>query len=420
MKNIINFLQDRHFIDAITSEELLHLSNKPLTAYIGFDPTSDSLHLGNLVPIIGLGWLQRFGHTPIALVGGATGMIGDPSGKSIERTLLDEETIEHNLKGIRRSLHAVLKTEVPILNNYDWFCEIGYVDFLRTVGKHFRLGTMLAKESVKNRLSSQEGMSYTEFSYQILQAYDFYHLNKHHNVVLQMGGSDQWGNITAGTELVYKMSNTTVYGATYPLLTRSDGKKFGKTEEGAIWLNSDKLSPYDFYQYLFRVPDMDVGKMFRMLTFLETEEIIEIEASMQRKGYVANTAQKRLAEEITRLVHGEKGVEEALRITQAAKPGSCTSLDRETLEALAAEIPSTNLSYSDVIGKKLIDIFLLTDMLPSKGEARRLIINGGAYLNNEKIMDEYFVVQRDHLIEGELFLLGVGKKKKRVVRVVNK
>ncbi len=417
MKTLITVLQERGFIEAMTSEELTELAARPLTVYAGFDPTSDSLHLGNLVGIMGLAWFQKFGHKPIALVGGATGMIGDPSGRHAERNLLDPHTIETNLVGIRRSLEAVLKSEVTILNNYDWFKGVGYIDFLRDVGKHFRLGTMLAKESVKTRLASEEGISYTEFSYQLVQAYDFLHLYREHQVTVQMGGSDQWGNITAGTELVRKETGEAVHGITFPLLTRSDGKKFGKTEEGAIWLNSDRLSAYDFYQHLFRMADADLPKLFRMLTFLELEEIREIEASMQRPDYVANTAQKRLAEEVTRIVHGEAGVQEALRVTEAAKPGSHTQLDAETLRVLAADLPSQTLPQADVVGIKLVDLIVACGLLGSKGEARRMVTGGGTYLNNEKIVDDQLVVSKKHLIESQFLLLGIGKKKKLVVRV---
>jgi tyrosyl-tRNA synthetase len=417
MKNLLYTLQERGFIDAMTSDELFELANSPLTVYAGFDPTSDSLHLGNLVGIMGLAWFQRFGHRPIALVGGATGMIGDPSGKSIERNLLDAETIETNLLGIRRSLEAVLKTDITIVNNYSWFADMGYIPFLRDIGKHFRLGTMLSKESVKTRLASEEGISYTEFSYQMLQAYDFLHLFKQHQVTLQIGGSDQWGNITAGTELVRKMTGETVYGMTFPLLTRSDGKKFGKTEGGAIWLNPERLSVYDFYQYLVRVPDADIPKMLRMLTFLELEEIREIESEMAAKDYVPNTAQKRLAEEVTRNVHGQEGVDEALRVTEAAKPGSHTELDTATLRALAADLPSKTLSPAEVVGIKLVDLLIDCGLLESKGEARRMISGGGAYINNEKITDDQLVLSEKHLIENQFLLLGIGKKKKLVIHI---
>lgn len=417
MKNIITTLEERGFVDAKTSDEISQLVDQPLAIYVGFDPTSDSLHLGNLMGIMALAWFQRHGHKPFAIVGGATGMIGDPSGKSVERNLLDSASLAHNLKGISRSLKAVLKNDVTILNNYDWFRGVDFVDFLRDVGKHFRLGTMLAKDSVKTRLASEEGISFTEFSYQLLQAYDFLHLYDKHRVVLQMGGSDQWGNITAGTELVRKVRGISVHGLTFPLLTRSDGKKFGKSEEGAIWLNADKLPAYDFYQYLYRIADADVPKMLRMLTFLDMAEIKQIEEGMCSKDYVPNSAQKRLAEEVTRIVHGDAGVEEALRITQAAQPGSNTTLDKQTLLALAAEIPSDRLPRSQVVGLKFVDLLVQAKILPSKSEARRMVAGGGIYLNNEKVSDENLVIENLHLIEDEFLLVGVGKKKKVVLQV---
>ncbi|MCH9626189.1 MAG: Tyrosine--tRNA ligase [Chlamydiales bacterium] len=417
MKNIITTLEARGFIEAKTSDELNLLVNNPLKVYVGFDPTSDSLHLGNFVAIMGLAWFQKFHHTPIAVVGGATGMIGDPSGKNIERNLLDAATLEKNLKGIGRSLRAVLKEDIQILNNFDWFQSFSFLDFLRDVGKHFRVSSMLAKESVKARLASEEGISFTEFSYQLLQAYDFLHLYDKEGVTVQMGGSDQWGNITAGSELVRKMRAESVYGLTFPLLTRSDGKKFGKSEEGAIWMNPDKLSIYDFYQYLYRLPDADMPKMFRMLTFMELEEIEQIEMEMRQKNYIPNSAQKRLAEEVTRLVHGEAGVLEAQRITQAAKPGAHTVLDKQTLKALAAEIPNCLFEKKEVIGKSIVELLVLSKMLSSKSEARRMIESGGVYINNEKVMDQGFVIESNSLIEGEFLLFGVGKKKKMVIRV---
>ncbi len=251
----------------------------------------------------------------------------------------------------------------------------------------------------------------------MLQAYDFLHLFDTYKVILQVGGSDQWGNITAGTELVRKTRGADVHGLTFPLLTRSDGKKFGKSEEGAVWLNSDKLPPYDFYQYLFRIPDADIPKMFRMLTFLEMEEIETIEAEMERSDYVPNSAQKRLAEEVTRIVHGEKGVEEARRVTEAAQPGSRTALNRETLLALAKEIPTPTLPRSQILGVKLSEVLVQLNFLSSKSEARRLIAGGGLYLNNEKIDNENLVIEEQHVVEGEFLLVGIGKKKKVLLRI---
>lgn len=416
MKNIIEALQERGFIDAVTSHEVQEIVNRPIKVYIGFDPTADSLHLGNLVGIMGLAWFQRYGHTPIAIVGGATGMIGDPSGKSVERNLLNHEAIERNLKGIKKSLEQVI-TGGMLLNNYDWFKGWGFIDFLRDVGKHFRLGTMLGKDMVRSRLSSEEGLSFTEFSYQLLQAYDFLYLYDNHGVTVQLGGSDQWGNITAGTELVRKVRGVSVHGVTFPLLTRSDGKKFGKSEEGTIWLNPDKLSHYDFYQYLVRVPDADVIKMMKMLTFMDIEEINELQRSMQGPSYVPNTVQRRFADEVTKIVHGQEGLELAKKLTSAMQPGSKMVLDGKTFEALSEEAAHKNMAGSDVLGAKLIDLLVKAELVASKAEARRLIANGGIYLNNEKIVDEHYIIDQKNLVETHFLLLGVGKKKKLVIKI---
>ncbi len=415
-QNVIEVLKERGFIEAMTSEELATLANKPLKVYCGFDPTSDSLHLGNMVAIMGLAWFQRFGHTPVAIVGGATGLIGDPSGKSAERQLLDEATIDNNLIGIRRDLEKLLKDPI-LLNNYDWFKEFSWISFLREVGKYFRVGTMLSKESVKNRMTSEEGMSFTEFCYQLLQAYDFLYLFDNQGVTLQLGGSDQWGNITAGTDLIRKLRGASAYGITFPLLTRSDGQKFGKSEKGAIWLSSEKLSPYEFYQYLFRVSDEDAIKLMRMLTFMEMEEIRHYERLMAKPDYLPNTVQKRLAEEVTHLVHGAAGLNTALKVTQGAAPGAETELNGELLESLASDMPSHTLPSAEIVGEKLVDILSKTAMMPSKGEARRLIRNGGVYLNNKKIADENHVIHAEQLIDGRLLLLALGKKNKLLIRV---
>jgi tyrosyl-tRNA synthetase len=417
MKNIIETLQERGFIEALTSAEIKEIVNKPIKVYAGFDPTADSLHLGNLVGIMALAWFQRFGHQPVAIVGGATGMIGDPSGKSVERNLLDAHTLTKNVAGIKTSLEAVLKQETVILNNFEWYKNVHFIDFLRDVGKHFRLGTMLGKEMVRTRLNSDEGLSFTEFSYQLLQAYDFLHLYDTHGVICQLGGSDQWGNITAGTELIRRLRGVTAHGITWPLLTRSDGKKFGKSEEGTIWLNADKLSHYEFYQYLVRVPDSDVIKLLKVLTFLDLKEIRDIEEEMKKSTYVANSAQKRFAAEVTRIVHGEEGLKMAEKLTQAMQPGSKMALDAQTFQALSEEAAHTELAEGDVIGKRLLDLLVATSLVGSKGEGRRLIANGGIYLNNEKITDEQMTLEFSHLVETHFLLLSVGKKKKLVVKV---
>ncbi|MCP5470386.1 MAG: tyrosine--tRNA ligase [Chlamydiales bacterium] len=409
MQNIIKILRERGFIEAMTSEDLDEVCQKPLSLYIGFDPTAESLHLGNLVGIMAAAWFQKAGHAVIGLVGGATGMIGDPGGKSHERNLLDQETVERNVAGLRRSLEPILG-KTSIYNNYDWLKKFSMIEFLRDVGRHFRIGTMLSKEMVKTRLESEEGLSFTEFSYQLLQGYDFYYLHKNHNVSLQIGGSDQWGNIVAGTELVRRKGGDAVYGLTFPLLTRSDGKKFGKSEGGAIWLNRDLLSPYDFYQYLYNMPDADMGKMLRVFTFLELKEIEEIEARMEVEPH---SAQKRLAEEVTRIVHGEEGVQEALRVTNAAKPGAQTELTAEVLKTL----PQALLSSSAVLGKRAVDVLAEVKLCQSRGEARRLIAGGGVYLNNAKVDDEHLTLEKNHLVDGKFLLFGVGKKKKLVISI---
>lgn len=421
MRNVIDALEERGFIEALTSDDLRTAVDAPLKVYCGFDPTADSLHLGNLVGIIGLAWFQRFGHTPVAIVGGATGMIGDPSGKSIERQLLTPAQVKLNLSGIRKNLEAVLNQGThpsELLNNFDWFERFSFIDFLRDVGKFFRMGPMLSKESVKKRLESEEGLSFTEFSYQVLQAYDFLYLHQHHQVSVQIGGSDQWGNITAGTELVRKQMGSTVYGLTFPLIVKSDGQKFGKSEQGAVWLSSEKLSPYEFYQYLFRTQDRDVIQLLRMLTFLPMDEIREIERSMQTPEYVPNTAQKKLAQEVTFIVHGDEALQKALKATSAAAPGSNTALAIEALEEVARDMPAASIKRDELVNMRVTDLLVSLGMLPSKSEARRMVKNGGIYVNNQKIEMEERVINPEDLLEGRLLLLAVGKKNKMVVRAL--
>ncbi|MES2273689.1 MAG: tyrosine--tRNA ligase [Chlamydiota bacterium] len=417
MKNVIDTLAERGFIDQMTNPELREKVKQPVKVYVGFDPTADSLHLGNLVGIMALAWFQKFGHTPFVILGGATGRIGDPSGKSVERPLLDDAVLEANVRSIGAFFHQILRFDTGhlpvILNNDAWLGTFNLIQFLRDVGKHFRMGPMLAKESVRSRIQSDEGMSFTEFSYQILQAYDFYSLSQDHEVILQMGGSDQWGNITAGIELSRKLGGQALYGLTFPLLTRSDGKKFGKSEEGAIWLSSDKLSPYYFYQYLVRVPDADVIHLLKMLTFLDLKEIQELEKAM----HVPNQAQKRLAEEVTRFVHGKEGLVAALRVTEGIAPGSDAKLSGAVLQELASDMPNTILSLNEIIGQKYIDLALRVGLVPSKGEGIRLIKNGGAYLNNERISDPAFSISSTDLIDGAYLLLSAGKKKRMLITV---
>lgn len=424
MKNVFDILEERGFVEDVTHPELRTLLEKPAKVYCGFDPTADSLHVGSLVPIMGLAWFQRCGHTPVAIVGGATGMIGDPSGKAVERQLLDEMVIAKNLVGIRKNLETVLvsgdsQNRPLILNNLDWFRHFTFVDFLRDVGKYFRIGPMLAKESVKLRINSEEGMSFTEFSYQLLQGYDFLHLFRELGVTVQLGGSDQWGNITAGTDLIRKVLGKSAYGITFPLLTRSDGQKFGKSEQGTIWLAPEKCSPYEFYQYFIRVTDADVIKLMKLLTFMDMAEIRQFEAAMARPDYQPNTAQRRLAEEVTRLIHGPEGLETALKVTKGAAPGSDTVLDAAILESIARDMSHKDLPMASVSGAKVIDLLVQLEMQASKGEARRLVKNGGVYLNNQKITDENYAIAQSDLIEGKMLLLAAGKKHKVILKVIN-
>lgn len=422
MSTVIEVLRERGFIEALTSEELEKITKDPIKVYCGFDPTADSLHLGNLMALMGLAWFQKFGHTPVAIVGGATGMIGDPSGKSAERNLLDQVTIEKNLVGICKNLKTILDFDHPsakplILNNFDWFKNFSFIQFLRDVGKSFRLGPMLAKESVKIRLQSEEGMSFTELSYQLLQAYDFLYLFENYQVSVQVGGSDQWGNITAGTDLIRKVKGQAAYGLTFPLLTKSDGKKFGKSEKGAIWLSAEKLSVYEFYQYLIRTEDSEVLTLMRLLTFMDMAEIQRYEQQMKTPHYLPRTAQKRLAEEVTRLVHGEKGLKIAQKVTEGLAPGLKTELNAELLESLAADMPNYEMTKEQVINQKLVDVLKATGLQTSRNEAKKLIRNGGVSINNVKIEEENCLIEATHLIDDRLLLLAAGKKNKMLVRI---
>lgn len=422
-EHIIDVLKSRDLLDAVTSDGLYDALKSPIRVYCGFDPTGDSLHLGNMMAIMGLAWFQRYGHTPVALIGGATGMIGDPSGKMHERQLLDEETLKKNQIGIQKNIEAILKPTAgmpaPIfMNNYDWFKEFSFLHFLRDVGKHFRIGTMLGKDSVRARMESDEGMSFTEFSYQLLQGYDFHYLNCHHGVSLQIGGSDQWGNITAGTEYVRKVSGNSVYGLTWPLLTKSDGQKFGKSEKGAIWLSAEKLSPYEFYQYLFRTADADVISLLKRLTFIELGEIRELEHQMSDSTCPPNTAQKLLAEAITLLNHGQEGLEKALHATRGVLPGKVVSLDGDVLKELAKEIPTAELKREDVVDQKFLDAIVTAGFTASKGDVRRLIRNGGVWMNNDKVDDEQRVITANDLIDDTFVLVALGKKHKSLIRII--
>jgi len=420
MENILDHLQKRGLVEDTTSQELKKVLSKPTKFYIGFDPTADSLHLGNLVGIIVLEWFRRFGHHSIALIGGATGRIGDPSWKSYERPQLSDDAIFHNVQSISQFFKNLFPDgSVKIINNDSWYASMSVVSFLRDVCKQFRIGPMLAKESVKIRIQSEEGMSFTEFSYQVLQGYDFCYLFEKENVKLQLGGSDQWGNITAGIDLVRKQKKATVYGLTFPLLVDSEGKKFGKSESGAIWLNADKLSPYDFYQYLYRVSDKDVIKLLKMLTFLDLEEIEKVEKSMHSVDYVPNTAQRILAENVTKFVHSQEGLDLAQKVTTGMYPSSKNIISGDVLKEIAKDMPHSTYKLEDILGKKFIEVAAICGIASSKSEALRLLKGGGAYVNNKKILDENFLFSNEDCIEGKYILIGAGKKKKHLIELIN-
>jgi len=422
MKTIIEILRERELFEDMTSPELEKKAGSQFTVYAGFDPSSDSLQVGNLVTLMTLARFQKAGHNVIAVAGGATGMIGDPSGKSSERNLLSEAEVEKNLEGIKENLARILdfedtKATAKIVNNNDWFKEFTFIEVLRDVGKHFRMGTMLGKESVKARLNSEEGMSFAEFSYQLLQAYDFLKLYEAENCTVQLGGSDQWGNITAGIDLVRKLKGAEVYGVTVPLVCDSNGVKFGKSEGNALFLDSRKTSIYDFYQFFVRTEDVDVVRYLKILTFLSMDEIAELEKSV-KEAPEKREAQKRLAEEVTRIVHGEAGLQSALKASGVLFGESMEGLAADDILGIFADAPSSELPSAGVAGKPVIDVAVAAGISKSKGEARRLIESGGMYVNNVRVPDVSAVVSGGDIIDGKLLVLRSGKKNYRLVRVV--
>jgi tyrosyl-tRNA synthetase len=392
------------------------------TLYCGFDPTSDSLHVGSLLPVMLLRRFQKAGHRPIALVGGATGMIGDPTGKSEERNLLTTDQLAANVAGIRGQLESLLDFSPAggalLLNNFDWMQDFSFLAFLRDVGKHFPVSVMLAKDSVKGRLESTAGISYTEFSYMLLQAYDFVTLNKQHGCELQVGGSDQWGNITAGIDLARRMHGTQLYGLTCPLLLKSDGQKMGKTEKGAVYLSAAKTSPYAFYQYWINVADADCGGSLRFLTELSREEIEALDKSRAEEPHV-RASQKRLAEELTRLIHGDSGLAAARKATEVFFGAEIDRLTDEQLGDIFADVPSVTLGRERLSGEglPLVDALVEAGLAKSKGEARRTIEQGGAYVNNRAKTDAATKLTAADLASESVIVLRSGKKKYALVRL---
>jgi tyrosyl-tRNA synthetase len=394
------------------------------TLYCGFDPTADSLHVGSLLPAISLRRYQRVGHRPIVLVGGATGMIGDPSGKSDERNLLSAAALEANLRGIERQLKSLLECDGPaaaiVVNNFDWMKEFNYLAFLRDVGKNFPINVMLTKESVKSRLERADGgMSYTEFSYMLLQAYDFVYLNRTYGCELQIGGSDQWGNITAGIDLARRMHAVQLYGITQPLLTKSDGSKMGKTESGTVWLSAERTSPYQFYQYWINVEDADAGKCLRMLTELSRDEIESLDAARQAQPEKRD-GQRRLAEELTRLIHGESGLAAARRATDIFFGAEISALTDHQLVEIFADVPSKELPRERLAGEglNLIDALVDAGLATSKGEARRAITQGGIYVNNRRVDSLDRRLTPADLASETVLVLRSGRKRYALLRFV--
>lgn len=420
-----------NFVEELTWRGMIHsmmpgteeqLEKEMTTAYLGIDPTADSLHIGHLVGVMMLRHFQRCGHKPLALVGGATGMIGDPSGKSAERNLLDEATLRHNQECIKKQLSRFLDfdSDAPnaaeMVNNYDWMKDFSFLAFIRDIGKHITVNYMMAKDSVKKRLSAESsvGMSFTEFTYQLVQGFDFYHLYETKNCKLQLGGSDQWGNITTGTELIRRKLGGEAFALTCPLITKADGGKFGKTESGNVWLDRRYTSPYKFYQFWLNVSDADAEKYIKIFTFLPKEEVEALVAEHAEAPHL-RVLQKRLAKEITIMVHSEQDYEMAVEASSIlfgnATSDSLRKLDEDTLLAVFDGVPSFEVSKDAVLGKKLMEV--LTDdaaVFASKGELRKLIQNGGFAVNKEKVTDLELTLEVDSLLNDKYLLVQKGKK----------
>ncbi|WP_299313464.1 tyrosine--tRNA ligase [uncultured Aquimarina sp.] len=429
----VNFIEELRWRgmlhDAMPGTEE-YLMEQMRAAYVGFDPTADSLHIGNLVPIMLLAHYQRAGHKPFALVGGATGMIGDPSGKSAERNLLDEKTLRHNQEAIKSQLAQFLDFEssaanaAVLVNNYDWMKDFSFLDFIRDVGKHITVNYMMAKDSVKNRISSEssDGMSFTEFTYQLVQGYDFLHLYREHDCTLQMGGSDQWGNITTGTELIRRIGGGKGYALTCPLITKSDGSKFGKSEGGNVWLDAKRTSPYKFYQYWLNTSDEDAEKYIRIFTFLNKEEIESLIAAHAEAPH-QRILQKKLAEEITIMVHSQQDLDNAIKASNILF-GKSTSedlkdLDEATFLDVFEGVPQAEISEDSInVGLDIIGALAEhTEFLKSNGEARRALKENSISVNKEKVKEGYAITSND-LINDQFVLLQRGKKNYFVIRVV--
>lgn len=409
---LIEDLKWRGLIYQQTDEQGIEdlLNKEQVTLYCGADPTADSLHIGHLLPFLTLRRFQEHGHRPIVLIGGGTGMIGDPSGKSEERVLQTEEQVDKNIEGISKQMHNIFEFGTDhgavLVNNRDWLGQISLISFLRDYGKHVGVNYMLGKDSIQSRL--EHGISYTEFTYTILQAIDFGHLNRELNCKIQVGGSDQWGNITSGIELTRRMyGQTDAYGLTIPLVTKSDGKKFGKSESGAVWLDAEKTSPYEFYQFWINQSDEDVIKFLKYFTFLGKEEIDRLEQSKNEAPHLRE-AQKTLAEEVTKFIHGEDALNDAIRISQALFSGDLKSLSAKELKDGFKDVPQVTLSNDTT---NIVEVLIETGISPSKRQAREDVNNGAIYINGERQQDVNYALAPEDKIDGEFTIIRRGKKK---------
>lgn len=415
--NLIEELRWRGLVQDIMPGTEEQLMKEMTSGYIGFDPTADSLHIGSLVPILLLVHLQKAGHKPVALVGGATGMVGDPSGKSEERNLLNEDVLKKNQAGVKKQLEKFLDFDASkpnaalMVNNYDWFKDMNFLTFIRDVGKHITVNYMMAKESVRKRIEGETGLSFTEFTYQLIQGYDFYWLYTHYNCKLQMGGSDQWGNITTGAELIRRKAGSEAFAFTCPLLTKADGGKFGKTEKGNIWLDSEKTSPYQFYQFWVNAADEDAKKWIKIFTFLSKEEIDDLIA-VHEDDASQRLLQKRLAKEITTFVHNEAGLNKAIETTEklfADHNAPAESLSEEDLESMQGVI-NFEVDTKILNGIDVVSFLSETNIFPSKSEARKMIQNGGVSINRKKISDIQMIIDSSLLLHEKYLLVQKGKK----------
>ena len=399
------------------------LVREKVTIYNGFDATADSLHIGHMVPLIALARLQRYGHHPIALAGGGTTMIGDPSGKAAERKLLSREEIEANVDSIKLQLAHFLDFDIKanparVMNNADWLLNLNLVTFLRDIGKHFTVNQMINKESVKTRLEREEGLSFTEFSYMLMQSYDFLHLYEHEGCKLQTGGSDQWGNITTGVELIRRVNGGTAYGMVYPLITKADGSKFGKTESGSVWLSAERTSPYRFHQFWLNTDDRDAIPYLKYFTFLTQSEIRELEQAVADHPE-QREAQRRLAREMTLMVHGAAELTKAEQAAQVLFGGALDGLTSMEIEDIFADVPSSTLPRERLSGLTIVDLLTECRVTQSKGEARRAVSEGGINLNNQRVSDAAIAVTINDLLDGRFLVVRRGKKNFHLIKVVD-